>query len=134
MTPAHQDYESQIENQEELMGNDIKINPDWYIHNAILKAQEALANADIKLGHMQFRVLVEHIETLCRAASMLPDNYDTKLEEYKKSEPYTRTRLDLQEIKEAHKKLELLLGEVFSAKTNTTPMKIGPRRYEKGRK
>lgn len=121
-----EEYESQIEDVDELSGTDIKINPEFYIHTAVLKAQEALVKENVQVGFLQYRVMVEHIETLCRAAKMLTkESYDEAIEKYKKeNEEYAKeTNQEVKSVRLATKKLELLMQQVFSAKVTTSHLK-----------
>lgn len=120
----YDDYESKVLDIDEVAGTDIKINPDFYIHNALLKAQSALINDDAKTGFTQFRVLVENIEILCNAAKMLPLDYEEQLKDYKKSRDFKEeTDVLIQGVKLANQKLKILMSQVFSAKTATQPLK-----------
>lgn len=118
-----QEYEEQIEDVDEMPGTDIKINPDYYIHNAIIKAQNCLNDPDIKIGFLKYRILVEHIESLCKAAKMINPDYETHIEAYKASEEYQKEAAETRPVIMAHKKLELIMSYVFTLKTNTNPLK-----------
>lgn len=121
---SNYDYEAKIEDVEEIVGTDIKINPDFYIHNAILKAQSALVNEDVKAGFLQFRILVENIEIMCRAANMMTNEYTEQIDQFVGSTEYQEKSTEIKQVSLANKKMELLLKEVFSAKVSTTPMRI----------
>lgn len=108
---------------DEVVGTDVKINPDYYIHNAILKAQNALNKEDVKIGFLQFRMLVEHIEVLCTAAKMIPSGYDDDLKTFRDSDDYKGDDKSVLEVRLANKKLELLMMGVFANKTITEPLK-----------
>lgn len=119
------EYEQKIEDVEEIAGTDIKINPDYYIHNAIVKAQAALTSPDVNAGFLQFRVLVENIEILCRAGKMIPDDYQKQLEDFKKQNEYAaEENREIKAVRLANKKMEILLHKVFAAKVSTAAMKI----------
>lgn len=112
-------------NVDEINTTEIKINPDVYIHNAILKAQSALINPDTKAGFLQFRVLVENIEVLCRSSTRVPPDYDTKISDYKNTDDYKKeTDSFVKSVNLAHKKLELLLTFVFASKISTQPLEL----------
>lgn len=120
----YKDYEKEIIDIDEVTGTDVKINPDFYIHSALIKAQQALTKENMKEGFIQFRVLVEHIEVLCKAANMLSDTYSKGLEDYKKSNEYIDEADNLvRASKLANKKLGLLMQEVFSNKVLTDSIK-----------
>jgi hypothetical protein len=108
---------------DEVEGTDIKINPDFYIHNALIKAQVSLLSDDYKLGFTKFRIFVEHIEVLCEAANMLSADYKEKLEEEKKQLEEEKDTF-VKEARISNLKLKLILTEVFSKKTLTSPMKF----------
>jgi Na+-transporting NADH:ubiquinone oxidoreductase subunit NqrF len=119
------DYDNRIVDIDEVIGTDVKINPDYYIHSALIKAQQALIKDDVKGGFMQFRVIVEHIEILTRAANMLTPKYAEEVDKYKKTDEYSKEEDNFVRLtKLANKKLELLLIEVFANKVSTEPMKI----------
>lgn len=118
-------YEEQTIDTDEILGTDVKINPDFYIHTGILKAQAALTKDNVKEGFLQYRVLIEHIETLCKAASMIDPDYDTKLKEFKNNDEYKEITDDLvRMVRLSTYKLELLMKNVFSNKVATEPMKV----------
>lgn len=114
------DYEEEILDTDEIIGTDIKINPDYYIHTALLKAQKALIKDNLQEGLIQFRFLVEHVEVLCQAAKRVPVNYLEEIDKFKDSSEY---RKETDSIKKstilAQKKLYILLTEVFESKTST---------------
>lgn len=119
------DYEAETIDIEEVQGTDVKINPDFYIHNALLKAQNALISEDPRAGFLKYRIIIEHIEVLCIAAGMLSEDYKTVLDKFKKeNEAYIKEKDELtKSVLLANKKLLLLMSEVFTNKTLTTPVK-----------
>lgn len=117
-------YEDKIENIDEISGTDVKINPDFYIHSALVKAQEALTSPNIQEGFLKYRVLIEHMEVLCIAAKMLTPDYEKKINEFTISDKYkAESRDEIKSVLLATKKLELMMMEVFSNKVSTQPMK-----------
>jgi len=118
-------FEDEVKEGEDILNTDIKINPDFYIHHALVNAQKSLLKEDIKEGFLQYWGFVEHIEILCKAANMLPDKYTNSLEEFKKTEEYQKEQDNFKKsVKIANKKLSLIMGEVFNRKTVTEPLKI----------
>lgn len=124
------DYDQQIEDLDEIQGTDIKINPDFYIHNAVVKAQQALVSPDLRAGLIQFRMLVENIEILCKAANMIPVDYDTTISEFMKNEHIEGNLSDTQSAKLANFKMGELFKIVFKAKVNTNPMRVGEKKQK----
>ncbi len=117
-------YEKEIIDIDELIGTDIKINPDYYIHTGLLKAQAALMKDNIKEGFTQYRQFIEHIEVLCSAANMLPDTYEEDIKKFKETKDYTDATTDLiKSVKVANKKLKLIMTSVFNRKITTAPLK-----------
>jgi len=109
---------------DEISGTEIKINPDYYIHTALLKAQAAIVDEDMAAGLSRFRMVVEHIEILARAAKMLPTDYDENIKTYLESEEFKEKDVDLKSgFKIANKKLGLMMSMVFSSKVSTEPLK-----------
>lgn len=111
----------------DLFDTEIKINPSFYMHINLLKAQDALVKDNIKDGFVQYRICAEHLELLCRSAHMLPDNYDESIKTFIKEN-------DLKEgvladgVKVAQQKYQLCLAEVFSTKALSGGLKIDPKK------
>ena len=126
MMKSYEDYEKNIENVSEIEGTDVKINPDYYIHNAIIKAQSVIANDNIEIGFIKFCVLVDNIETLADAAGQLPDDYEKEIEEFiKKDNKYNSIKKDLlKQVCLANYKKKIILKNVFAAKVSTSPMRM----------
>lgn len=117
-------YDDEISDIDEIDGVDIKINPDFYIHKALLKAQDALAKDSLQEGFLQYRQFIEYIEVLCKAADIAGEEYTKALDEYKKTKEYTDIKNDtVKSMKLANKKLYLMMRDVFSAKTATFKLK-----------
>ena len=116
-------YEDKIIDIDEVVGTDIKINPDFYIHNALVKAQQVLADDNIESGFLKFRILIENIEVLCKAANMVGDDYKKEIEEFVKTEDYLQEKEKIKMAKLANKKLRLLMERVFSSKTIVDSLK-----------
>lgn len=120
----YKDYDKEIIDIDEVEGVDIKINPDYYIHKALLKAQDALTKDNIKEGFLLYRQFIEHIEILCDAANMLSNEYNEEITKFKNNEDYKKAPEDVKSMKLANEKLKLLMKEVFTHKASTTPLKI----------
>lgn len=111
---------------DEVMDTDIKINPSYYIHTGMLKAQAALVKDDVKGGFAQYRSIIENLEVLATAAKLLGDDYDSSLKEFLKSTPYVEASNERDTTRAsmllANLKLKLIMKEVFETKTITTPL------------
>lgn len=119
----YEDYENELKDVGELIGTDININPSYYIHNAILKAQQALGDEDIKTAIVKFRFYCENIEILAKAGEMLPDDYEEKIKAFMSTEEYKKEEDLVRHFKLSNYKMQLLLGNVFTSKLSTSPMK-----------
>lgn len=117
-----EDLDADFGDLEALGGTDIKINPDYYIHTALLRAQKCLLKEDIKAGFLAYKVFIEHIETLCIAANMLEENYEEKIDSFKKSLKDSKDPL-AKEIKISNEKLRLMMMAVFDRKEIRAPLK-----------
>lgn len=119
-----EDYESKILDINEVT-QDVKINPDFYIHYGIIKAQDSLKNPNMKEGFIQYRLFIEHIETIAKSAGLLSPLYEERINEYKKSADFIEEKdFIIKGVLLANKKLEWLLNEVFLRKPETKYMKI----------
>lgn len=118
-------FDADVIDNEDFNATDIKINPDFYIHNAIVKSQAALANPNMKEGFLQYRQFIEHIEVLCRAAGRLDKDYSSSIETFKESEEYTGAENEsIKSARLANKKLELLMDNIFKNKTIFSSLKL----------
>lgn len=105
--------------EEDTLGNtDVKINPDFYIHTALIRAQKCLLNTDVRAGFLSYCVFIEHIETLCTSAKKLEPDYYTNLETFKArlregEQPKDALATD---VKIANEKLRLMMTAVFNNK------------------
>jgi hypothetical protein len=118
-------YEEQIEDIKDFVGTDIKINPSYYIHIGILKAQEALNDPEIKTGVYKFRFFIENIETLAKAAELLPTDYEEKIKEFRNKEEYKNAENEyIKSFKLANYKLELILSQVFGNKSSDMALSL----------
>jgi hypothetical protein len=117
------DMEKQVYDVTGDMGTDIKINPDYYIHHALINAQQTFLKENMIEGFTQYIMFIEHVEVVCDSAEYLSKEYSKELETYKLSKDYTEETKDIvKRVKLANKKLNLMLKEVFSKKTATAPM------------
>lgn len=116
------DYDSEVEDLPDMNMQDIKINPEYYIHSALLKAQQALLEPNLNEGIVRYQIFIQMIESMCKAANLLDDTYKTELDEYMATPDYKLS--SRKEAKIATKKLELLLGQIFAYKTHKGPIKL----------
>jgi hypothetical protein len=125
-----QDYENETYDAADLENLNIKINPDFYLHKALLNVQLVLAKDDVKIGFLQFRVLVKHIESLAKAAKMVDDtNYYKPMKKYKESDEIAKeTDESKKSFKIAEKQFEYLAEIIFANKTATAPLAYTPKK------
>lgn len=105
---------------------DIRIKPNFYIHTALLMIQRTLAFSVIKNasdGLIAYSVLVEQIESLCRAAKHISDDYDEDVKKFtEEQEKQKDVRQDVKMARLANKKLELLMKNVFATSPSQAPL------------
>jgi hypothetical protein len=125
-----QDYskiDDDIADIDEIDAAENKINPEIYIHQALLKAQACLINPNIQDGFMQYRVLVEHIESLCKSAKILLNETEYKEKIKIKSDEIKQDNINLSSLelntKLANTKLELLTEQIFKNKVINISLK-----------
>jgi hypothetical protein len=124
---VYEQYENKVDRSADdvLDLTDFKIRPDFYIHTAILKAQNAFNNPDLNSGFIQYILIIDHIETLIIAANKKPDLYEEKLSEFTKTAEYTEEENNIiKKVKLANYKSRLLLNEAFGSRTATASLKI----------
>ena len=123
-----EDIEKQLLDFKDDIKADMKINPDYYIHSALLMAQRTLMlsvfKTSISEGILGYSVLIEHIEMLCRAAGYITEEYPKKILEFQNSPEFQKIQgSDIKMSKMANKKLELLMTEVFGRTPITSALK-----------
>lgn len=80
------DMDSQVLDVDEIKDVDVKINPDYYIHQALLRAQKVLSSdKSLDDDFSRFIIMVDHIEVLCKAANMIPEDYEADLKKFRES-------------------------------------------------
>jgi|SRR6056297_1211209 len=136
------DYEKETYTDEDIGQTDTKIHPEYYIHHAIIKAQNALIEDDPKTGFLKFRVLVEHLEALAHSACVVtPDeeiqenkSYTDLIKEYEKSQDKIKdVKEHLKQVRIANYKFKLICSKAFESKTITSPLQDGlSSHYTKG--
>lgn len=118
------EIEKEILDEDEFTNTEIKINPEFYIHNAVLKAQASLEKENLKEGYLRYYLYIEHIEILAKSANIIGDDYDTEIKKFQEEKDYIDTKDDLiKNTKLANKKLSLVMKAVFSKKIITNPMR-----------
>lgn len=119
------EYEDKIIDIDEIDGTDIKINPSFYLHLALLNCQKSLQKDDVKAGFLQFITIVEHTEILARSAGIIDQtNYDEEIKTFKTKEHYTKAVVGIpQDTRLANKKIELITKQFFKNTTLVAPLK-----------
>lgn len=112
-------------NPDDLMNTEIKINPSFYIHYNLLKAQDSLVKDSVRDGFLQYMINADHCETLARSSNNLPVDYE-KLIEKKQKElcelyPDDIERINLQL---ARYKYQIILTEVFTGRISRKPLQM----------
>lgn len=102
----------------------IEINPDLFIRNTLLKAEQALTKENVEEGFLQYWRLIEHLETLSKAANRLPSGYDESITQFKLDNKEDKNKEIIKSVKLADYKLQLLLSEIFQAKVNKNPIPL----------
>jgi hypothetical protein len=122
------DFTDKILDFDDTTDLDIRIKPQFYIHNAIIKAQNTLmfsvVKSNISEGLIAYTIFIEHIEVLCRASSYISTDYEKDIQDYKNTEDYKNTKQDLQLAKLSNKKLQLLLTEIFKRSPVNSPLRL----------
>lgn len=115
-------YDSVTDDNIDITNTEIKVNPNFYIHIALVNAQKALLKDDIKIGFLQYRVIVEYVENIANAANLLDNDYKEELKKFKEKEEYKQSAE--QGVMLAHKKLNLITKAVFSNTVSTQAGKL----------
>lgn len=112
------DYLDKLGDSMEMGDPDIKISPEFYIHNAIVKAQNALVGADdYKTGVLKFVALIQNAEVIAKASGLLPDDFNKRIKEFR--EEAKKDGLDGTNeyfVALSNKKLELIITKVNESK------------------
>lgn len=115
-------FDDDVFDLDEVKGTDLKVQPSFYLHIALLRAQGCLIKDDMNQGFLQFVVLVDHCESLARAMGLLGGDYDEKIKSLDISEDdFTPKGV---RIRFAQKRLEFIAQEFFSNKISTKPLRV----------
>jgi hypothetical protein len=125
MDNEFESIESDFKDFDDSEINDFKINPTYYLHTAILKSQECLMNPNLAEGLQRFQFMVLHLESLCKASSMLVgEQYYKDIKEYMNEDEYKNADKSQKSVLLAIKKQELLTTNIFRNRAVTTPIKL----------
>lgn len=122
------EWQGVAENAEDIFDTEIKINPSFYVHLALIKAQEALVKDDVRAGFAQYRSIVEHLEVIARAAKMIRTDYDEEINNFlTQDKNYLDTPDDYaKSMKLANKKLALITKAFFESRTSKVQLHDKP--------
>lgn len=117
-------YEDSVIDVDEVEGVDIKVNPAYYLHLGLIRAQGCLMKEDMKQGFLQYVVLVENCEVLAKAMNLLDEkNYTDPLKEFKDSDEFKDEEGFNRNVKLANKKYGLISAQFFASQVSTKPLK-----------
>lgn len=114
------DYET-IDNISEAYADaqqEVKINPQFFIHQAIIKAQNVLVNSEYKEGILKYVAIIRNAEIIAVSSGLVGDDYDKEIEEAEKrilKEKAEDTLSKLHQRQEvANVKLSLIMRKISS--------------------
>lgn len=113
--------------EDSLFDTDIKINPSFYIHINLLKAQDALVKDEMKDGLMQYCLCCEHMMMITESANLLPSDFQTKVEKFIKDNKLNEANLP-ERVKVSNYKYKLCLQSVFGSGTVTGGLVVDPKK------
>lgn len=115
-----------FDENEDFLNTEIKINPEFYIHMAILRSQKALLSPNLTEGLIQYRLLIEQIEVIAKSCGLISEDvYNSELKLFVEREEYkNENNPAVKSAKVAGEKLRLLLKEVFDNRINRNPLKV----------
>lgn len=123
-----QDFQNTIENIDELDVPENKINPQYYLHLAILNVQNAYMNVDIKTGIIRFIIAVDQLESIIMAKGVsdkyklhISDDLAKELEKVGDSE--ITQGITKKELKSQQIKFKWMLEEIFSQTKVIRPLR-----------
>lgn len=99
-----------------------KIQPDYYIHQALINAQESLKSQNLKEGIVRYRFFIEHIETIAEAGDKLPSDYRERVTQLEKDVKAMQISEDSKTMKICMFKLKLLMERAFGEQKIMFPM------------
>ena len=120
------DSDTDFGDVDDIGGTDIKINPDYYIHTALTRAQKCLLKDDLNAGFLSYTFFINHIENLCMAAKKLDDQYHVDVAAFEKQIKESSEKPShplANQVKIADYKLRLMMMAVFDNKQMTDALK-----------
>ena len=127
------DYEEHSLDADIALNMDGEINSNKYKDMTIQRALASLSNPNPTAGFTQFIILINTLESQCRADNSLKDEmYEAKLEERRKKEELNKdARKEIIETRMAVYKFELILTELYKRKFDDSPLVI--KKLKKGK-
>lgn len=99
----------------DLFDTEITINPNFYIHSALVLAQRALMSENLIDGMSKYIHLINNAEVLARSARIISDDYDEAIKAFKDSDDYKNVPESIKNNKLANKKLGLITSALFDS-------------------
>lgn len=112
-TEKELNYDNTSLNEEDIIGTDIKINPDFYIHKSIVKVQDSFDNVPLKEGMARFRIHINQLEIISKACGNVRKDFNDLVKEYVKSEDFLKIDdEDYKGFKIAEYKFKLIMEDI----------------------
>lgn len=74
------EYKDHVIDEDEVLKTNLKINPDFYLHLAIVQCQKAISGEDPKQNMIKFWAAVELLESITRSSGELPEGYEKEID------------------------------------------------------
>lgn len=117
------EMDDKIIDTDEISDFDVKINPSYYIHLALINLNKSF-DEKLEDSFVRYRHVVEHLEILCRSAGFVPESYDADIDNYKKSAEYSEeSDKGVKIAMLSRKKLSLMMQNVFKQRGISTSLK-----------
>lgn len=126
MDNLNNDYDKQTYDAEDGINVDVKINPEFYIHKAIVSAIDVLKKDNIGDNILPFVIMIENAENAAINSKIVsPEEYKTEINKFKDTEEYKAiTNEKVRMARLANYKYGLIIKAVSDSRTSTEPMKL----------
>lgn len=117
-------YENKVLDADSLTGVEMEVKPEFHIHMALLGLTKCMTSDNIQEGFMKYRILVEHLQSICEATDKInPTTLNKEIDDFIKDKKIDMNKEE-DKIKVAQFKLKLLMKAIYSMRTDTSSINI----------
>jgi hypothetical protein len=124
-------FEDEVKDEDITLDPEVIISPSYFVNLALINAQNCLLKPDLKEGLIRFKLIVEYMESTCRAMRIIDTDYDDKIKAFTNESAYIDEKEAIaKQTKLAFKKLYLMEERFFRKREIKDALKVRAEKTE----